>query len=75
MASEHDMMYLAARSPFGLVVRGNVKALREARSSMREDIALLDLVVLGPDGSGLVWLIRKDKIRGEVTAGARDVAR
>jgi hypothetical protein len=69
VASEHEVLYAALAAPFGLVVRGSISALREARSGLSEDPALVDLAILGPDGAGQVWLVRKDAIRRHVDVG------
>jgi hypothetical protein len=63
-AAEQDLVYLAAGKAFGLVVRGDAKRLRAARTSLvASDASLVDLAVLGPDRSGQVWLVRKDALR------------
>ena len=74
VASEHDALYAAARAPFGLVVRGSVRALRAARTSLAEDIALADLAVLGPDESGGVWLVRRSAVREHLIGGPENVS-
>lgn len=67
MSAEGDTIYAAAASTFGLIVRGSAKRLRDARSELaRGDPALADLVVLGPDGAGCIWLARKDAIRRHI---------
>lgn len=64
-----DVLYDALRKPLGVIVRGDVKALRRARSEAKGDIAVSDLAILGPDGSGQVWVVRKDAIRGHLVSG------
>ena len=65
LASESEVLYAALSAPFGLVVRGDLAALQRARSRLlRDDPALGDLSVLGPDGNGQLWLVRKDKLGG-----------
>ena len=75
MASEHDALYAATRAPFGLVVRGSIRALRAARTSLAEDIALADLAVLGPDEAGSVWIVRRSAVRDHLIGGENDVSR
>jgi hypothetical protein len=61
---EHEILLKALTSEFGLIVQGSAKALRTARSTMmRDDIAVDDLAVLGPDTSGHVWVVRKSVVR------------
>lgn len=71
MQTEQDMIYEAARATFGLVVRGDAKRLRAARTSLvASDASLVDLAVLGPDKSGQVWLVRKDALRRHLLGDA-----
>ena len=58
-----EALYAAALTPLGILVRGNAKRLREARSELRDDMAIADLTILGPDGQDNVWLVRKNEIR------------
>jgi hypothetical protein len=59
-----DALYAAASSAFGLIVRGaSAKALRSARNAIRDDPALAEIAILGPDQSDQVWLVRKDVVR------------
>ena len=68
--NEGEIIYGAMTTPFGLLVRGSPKKLREARSSLvRDDPALVDLVILGPDLAGTVWVVRKDSLRKHLIAG------
>jgi hypothetical protein len=70
-AAEQDMIYAAARATFGLVVRGDAKRLRAARTALVQcDASLVDLAVLGPDRSGQVWLVRKDALRRHLLGDA-----
>lgn len=70
MQTEQDVIYEAARATFGLVVRGDAKRLRAARTSLvASDASLVDLAVLGPDRSGQVWLVRKDALRKHLLGG------
>jgi hypothetical protein len=63
-AAEQDLVYLAAGKAFGLVVRGDAKRIRAARTALvASDASLVDLAVLGPDRSGQIWLVRKDALR------------
>ena len=63
LASESEVLYAALRAPFGLVVRGDLAALQRTRARLlRDDSALSDLSVLGPDERGQLWLVRKDKL-------------
>jgi hypothetical protein len=62
--TEGEIIYFAMTTQFGTLVRGSAKKLREARSSLvRDDPALVDLVILGPDLSGTTWVVRKDSLR------------
>lgn len=63
MASEHEMLYAAAASEFGLLVHGDAKRFRRARDDLRDDLALMDLAILGPDADGALWLVKRDAIR------------
>ena len=68
--NESEIIYGAMTTPFGLLVRGSAKKLREARSSLvRDDPALVDLVILGPDLAGTIWVVRKDSLRKHLIAG------
>jgi hypothetical protein len=59
-----DALYSAARSAYGIIVRGaSAKALRAARNAIRDDPALSEIAILGPDTEDRVWLVRKDVIR------------
>ena len=69
LTSEHEMLYAAASTEFGLVVTGNAKRLRAARSDLRDDVAMVDLAVLGPDERGQIWLVRKDQLRSHLVGG------
>ena len=64
--NESEILYAAAASAFGLIVRGSAKRLRAARTSLRDDLALLDLVILGPDGDGALWIVKKDAVRAHL---------
>lgn len=61
--NEHEVIYEAAASSFGLVVRGSIAALRKARGEHSDDPGLVDLAILGPDERGQIWIVRKDKLR------------
>ena len=61
--SDEEALYAALRAQYGLVVRGDREALTRARARLaRDDHALEDLGVLGPDGNGQLWLVRKNKL-------------
>lgn len=63
MTSESEVLYAALSARYGLVVRGDLAALQSARTRLaREDSAMTSLAVLGPDGNGQLWLVRKDKL-------------
>jgi hypothetical protein len=60
-----EALYAALRARYGLVVRGGREALsREKARLAREDPALNDLTLLGPDENGQIWLVRKDRLGG-----------
>jgi len=40
--SESELLYAAASAKFGIIVTGSVKRFRDARSALRDDIALSD---------------------------------
>lgn len=62
--NEGEIIYGAMTTQFGVLVHGSAKRLREARSALlRDDPALVDLVILGPDLAGTVWVVRKDSLR------------
>lgn len=63
--SPADTLYAALRAPLGLVLRaGDGEKLRTERTRLaREDEALRELAVLGPDQHAQVWLVRKNKLR------------
>jgi hypothetical protein len=67
LASESEALYAALRAKYGLVVRGDLQALQRERARLaKEDPALGDLTLLGPDENGQLWLVRKDRLgRGE----------
>jgi hypothetical protein len=61
--SESEALYAALRTPLGVVVRGDLQALqREKARLVREDEVLVTLSILGPDPSGQLWLVRKDRL-------------
>jgi hypothetical protein len=61
--SESEALYAALRTPLGVVVRGDLQALQRERSRLaKEDEILSTLAVLGPDPSGQLWLVRKDRL-------------
>jgi hypothetical protein len=61
--SESEALYAALRTPLGVVVRGDLQALQRERSRLaREDEVLATLSILGPDPSGQLWIVRKDKL-------------
>ena len=63
LAEASECLYAALRAPYGLLVRGNREQLERERARLaREDEALHALSVLGPDPSGQLWLVRKDKL-------------
>ena len=66
--NEQDAIYAAATSDFGLVVRGDARALRKTRTALR-DPGLVDLAILGPDSRGEIWLVRKDRLREHLIGG------
>jgi hypothetical protein len=67
LASEAETLYAALRARYGLVVRGDLQALQRERARLaKDDPALGDLSMLGPDENGQIWLVRKDRLgRGE----------
>lgn len=65
MAIEHDVLYEALKTPFGLVVTGSAKVLRKARSEV-SDAALAGLTILGPDERGQIWIVRKDAVQAHM---------
>lgn len=60
-----EALYAALCTPLGLVLRaGDGERLRAERSRLlRDDEALRELAVLGPDTSAQIWLVRKDALR------------
>lgn len=65
LASEEEALYAALRARYGLVVRGETAALQKARARLaKDDPAMGDLSILGPDSEGQIWLVRKDKLGG-----------
>lgn len=66
-----EALYEAARTTLGLIVRGNAKILREARGELRDDVAIADLAILGPDNEGNTWIARKGEIRCTLDVGVR----
>ena len=69
--NEKEALYEALRAPFGVIVRGSVKALRKARETLRADVAMMEMTILGPDGSGQIWLVRKDRLREHLITPTR----
>lgn len=62
-----EALYAAASAQFGLIVRGaSAKALRAARNAMRDDPALAEIAILGPDAEDHIWLVRKDTVRNHM---------
>jgi hypothetical protein len=63
LLSEADALYAALSARFGLVVRGDLQAFTKARAALaKEDSAVAQISVLGPDENGQLWLVRKDKL-------------
>jgi len=64
-ASEPEVLYAALSARYGLVVRGDLVALQKARARLvKEDSAMSELTLLGPDERGQIWLVRRDKLGG-----------
>jgi len=62
--SEEDLLYEALRAPLGLVVRADAQRLRRARTKLvANDPAVHELVIIGPDRSGQLYLLRADRAR------------
>jgi hypothetical protein len=65
LASEVEALYAALRARWGLVVRGDLQALQREKARLaKDDPALGDLTLLGPDPEGRLWLVRKDRLGG-----------
>jgi|HubBroStandDraft_1064217.scaffolds.fasta_scaffold151794_3 hypothetical protein len=72
--SESELLYAAASAKFGIIVTGSVKRFRDARSALRDDIALSDLAILGPDERGQLWLVKRSAMRDHLITGEKDVS-
>lgn len=66
--TEHEAIYQALSSPFGLVVTGTLARLRSAQRTLAEhDPLVRELRVLGPDARGQIFLLRAtDELRAEM---------
>jgi len=65
LASSEEALYAALSARYGLVVRASLGDLQKARARLtREDDAMAQISVLGPDPEGQIWLVRKDKLGG-----------
>jgi hypothetical protein len=63
LCSEAEALYAALSARYGLVVRGDLQALQRARQKFaKDDEALQQLSVLGPDTEGRLWLVRRAKL-------------
>lgn len=63
LATAAEALYAALAGRYGLVVRGDLAALQKARARLvKEDDAMAQVSVLGPDPEGRLWLVRKDKL-------------
>jgi hypothetical protein len=61
---EEEVLYQALSSPLGLVVTGSRAALAKAKSQLaKSDPAILELVLVGPDPSGQLYILRSDQAR------------
>jgi hypothetical protein len=62
--SEEELLYEALRTPLGLVVRASKAALARARSALaKSDPAISELLLIGPDPAGQLYLLRADQVR------------
>jgi len=62
--NEEDLLYKALTSPRGLVVRADKVRLQRARSKLtKNDPAMLELTIIGPDPRGQLYVLRNDKAR------------
>lgn len=65
LATPEEALYAALAARWGLLVRGDLAALQKARIRLaKEDEAMAQVSVLGPDPEGRLWLVRKDKLGG-----------
>ena len=65
LASPEETLYAALGARYGLCIRGSLQDLQRARARLvREDDAMTQISVLGPDPEGRIWLVRKDKLGG-----------
>lgn len=63
LATPEEALYAALSARFGLLVRGDLAALQRARTRLcKDDEAMSQVSVLGPDPEGRLWLVRKDKL-------------
>jgi hypothetical protein len=66
LLSEPEAIYAALSARYGIVVRGDLSAFTRERARLaKEDSAVAQLSVLGPDENGQLWLVRKDKLAME----------
>lgn len=65
LATPEEALYAALAGRYGLVVRGDLAGLQKARARLvKEDEAMSQISLLGPDPEGRLWLVRKDKLGG-----------
>ena len=61
---EEEVLYEALRSPLGLVVKGSKQALQKAKAALaKNDAAISELALIGPDASGQLYVLRTDRAR------------
>jgi len=66
--NEEEVLYDALKSPLGLVVRGSKAQFAKAKSALaKSDPAISELVLVGPDASGQLYVLRADQARKGLT--------
>ncbi len=66
LATPEEALYAALAARYGLLVRGgDYASWQKAKARLqKQDEALSQLSLLGPDPEGRFWLVRKDKLGG-----------
>jgi hypothetical protein len=67
--SEEEILYEALRAPLGLCIRADKAKVQRALAKLKKsDPALMELLILGPDQSGTLYLLRQDRARETLDA-------